>query len=301
MARKPVLPQPDPDQASNARVLAQREKRIQARVAAETPPDLGLEMEQPVSQATDPAEFLADEFDRKAFGEPRMMQKTVYGPDPLLRSCPDLYAKLEKYGLEDYAEMAAETIRQKQDQAFPDPVLKAGIRGAIGRFGVEPVARAFRDRILKIPVRTVEIPASDEYDEFLGDPLAEAMAKYLTPGFAARFLSDHCIAVLGMRGYRIVKNEFGDPVKVGTLTMAEIPQRIADRRRMGAAEESERQVREIEEEYGERLERAAEGATGVRVLSDKDVMHANATEEERYLGQNRPGGVTIERERERGQ
>lgn len=299
MARKVVTAQPDPDQATNARVLAAREKLIREKKAREAVPDLGLEIEQPVSQATDPAQFLADEFDRKAFGEPHMMQKTVYGPDSLLRSCPELYAKLEQYGLEDYAEMAAETIRTKREQAFSDPVLKQGIRGALAKFGVEPVATAFKARILKIPVRTVEIQANDEFDEYLGDPMAEACARYLTPGFAVLFQSDFCNSSMGSRGYRVVKNEFGEPVKVGTLVMTEIPQHIADRRRMGAAERSEEQVREIEEEYGDTVARLAEGVTGVRALHEEDVIHANATEQQLYLGQQRPGGVTIERERDR--
>ncbi len=47
--------------------------------------------------------------------------------------------------------------------------------------------------------------------------------KYGSAGNASpKFMSDACISQLSMRGYQVVRDERGDPVKVGTLIMTEI-------------------------------------------------------------------------------
>ena len=176
--------------------------------------------------------------------------------------------------------------------------MQRALAGAIGKFGVEAVAEAFAERIMRIPRREYEIEVDRGIDELLGNPLQDAVERYGTPGFAPKFLSERCIGVLGMRGYRIVKDEHGDPVKVGTLIMGEIPQGIADRRREAAAEESREKVRDIQESFQVAADRVIQEsrASGVTPLREEELIHANATESEGYIGQSRTAGVRFEHE-----
>ena len=209
-------------------------------------------------------------------------------------------------GLEEYANTTAETILLQKENAVPDPVMKAGLRAAIARFGVAAVAEAFRKRILSIPCRTVEIEA-DRSDAMIdSDPMKEAVERYGTPGMAPKFLSERCIGRFGLRGYVIVKNENGDPVTVGTLIMGEIPIRMADARQRHYAEESNSQVREMQENFEQN---AAEqiglgGKSGISVLKAGERVRSSAAGDldddaltSSYLGRERETGINFERQR----
>lgn len=303
MARRIV----DPAEALNAKVLEDRAERIRkkekTKVAIADAADQVVREIIPEGPApASAAEFLNDEWDRSVFGDPiPTYKKLVYGPDRLLEMNPGLREKLEAQGLERYANATAELILTQGANAVPDPLMRKGLAAAIARFDVQSVADAFRKRILEIPVREVEIEAEREDYQALADPLRSAVEKYGKPGFAPKFMSDRSIAVLGMRGYEMVKDEHGDPVKVGTLLMTLIPQRIADARKRRALEESEEAVRDQEEHYqatAESFLRAA-GAAGrdAKPLGRDELITANATETEEYLGQARPAGFSVERQR----
>lgn len=292
MARKRF----DPTEAANSHILEQRHQRIlESAPAPRELPDLGLDI--PEKQFGSAAELLADEFDRKTFGDPiPTYTRVIYGPDPLLTASPELKERLEKMGLEDFAEATANAIHKVREKAVPPGMMRVSLAKAIGHFGVESVAEAFKQRILKIPVRTVEIEAERE-DPMFGKPLEEAVARYGTPGMAPKFLSELVIKVNGMRGYRIVKDENGDPVRVGTLIMGEIPERMAERRRQRAADESREKIQEAEESFRDEIERVASvgrAGSGFRALSRDEVVSANATETEDYSGQQRVAGFTVE-------
>jgi len=292
MPRKIVAPpQPDPDAVSNARVLADRQRRIDA----EAPPAPGPAPRE--SSATEPLQFLEEEFDKKYFGdECPTIERIVYGPDTLLND-PAFKERIERFGVEEVAQASAKAIIDKGALSQPNVVLQAALAKAIRKFGVEAVATAFYKRVMQIPVRTVHIEV-ERNEDVLGDPLREAVQKYGSPGFAPKFMAANCIATLSMRGYRIVRDENGDPVKVGTLIMTEIPQRIADARRRAAAEESIQAVRDSEAAYQESVERAVSAAgplgRGSGPLAAGEVITANASEVEESLGQARAAGISFE-------
>jgi hypothetical protein len=292
MARKIVAPpQPDPDAASNTRVLADRQRRIDAEAPAPAKVQTGE------STATEPLEFLKDEFDRKYFGdECPTIERIVYGPDSLLDD-PAFKERIERFGVEEVAQASAKAIVDRGALSQPNVVLQAALAKAIRKFGVEQVAKAFYARVMQIPVRTVHIEV-ERTEDVLGDPLREAVQKYGSPGFAPKFMAANCIATLSMRGYRLVRGENGDPVKVGTLIMTEIPQRIADARRKAAADESIQAVKDSESAYQESIERAVSAAgpagKGSGPLATGEVFTANASESEEALGQARTAGISFE-------
>jgi len=297
----------DPAEAANARVLEgirQRaeEKENQKAFAA----DIGLDPKpQPKPEAKTAAEFLADEWDRASFGDPpETYTRVVYGPDPLLRSCPEMKARIEAIGLEAYAHATAEAIRLKGENAVPDPHMRFALGGAIKTFGLESVAAAFVERIMKIPRREVQIETDREDPLILARPLEEAVEKYGNPGMAPKFLSPLCIERFGMRGYVVVTKPNGDPVKVGTLIMAEIPKAMAERRLRHYAEMSNKQVREIESGFNDVAERHIGETSGFATLRTGENVSSSAAGDfaddpeltRSYLGRNREAGFRLDRE-----
>ena len=303
--------QPDTDPAilANRRILADRKQRLDAVDAAKVlAVDIGLDMREPDSTSTadNAAEFLRDEWDRKAFGDSvPTYTRTIYGPDPLLLTCPAMKLSIEKIGLEAYASATAQAIIDHEERAVPDPIMRRGLRAAIQKFGTEEVARTFASRILRIPSRTVEVEADREDAMTFSRPMEEAVMRYGTPGMAPKFLSERCIGILGLRGYVIVKDENGEPVKVGTLIMGEIPLRMAETRRRHFAEESEREVRESGEAFEDVAARTIRegGKEGVSILRRGDTVTAKAAGDledpeltQSYLGKSRETGFRVERE-----
>jgi hypothetical protein len=294
-------PAPDPAETANRVILDGIQQRADDKKAVETfATDLGLDLKDEESKATNATDFLSEEWDRKTFGDAiPTYSRVVYGPDPLLISMPAMKAMIEKIGLEEYASATAKAILQFEEKAVPDPLMQKGLRSAIARFGVEKVAASFAQRILSIPQRTVEVEADRSDAMIFAKPMEEAVMKYGTPGMAPKFLSERCIGVLGMRGYVIVKDEKGDPVKVGTLIMGQIPLRMAEARQRHYADESNQLVRELAEAFEDTAARAIRdsGKGGISVLAQGDRVSSNATAEESYLGQDRETGFRAERQR----
>ena len=287
----------DPAQLNNDQVLRDREERIEA--ARRAIPDLNLNIPEP--EPADAADFLREEWDRKTFGDaPETTRRIVYGPDPLFDGCPAMKAAIEKIGLRDYADATAGAILAKGEMAFADNLLRAGVRKAISKFGVEKVAEAFRNRVLEIPCREVEyeVDRAADYEVVGSKVLDEAVARYGRPGMAFRFLSERCVGVLGMRGYEIVKNENGEPVKCGTLIMSEIPLRIAERRRQHQMELASEAIESEVEKFRDEAERLAHASrlSGVGPLLQDELMTATATESESSFGESRPAAFTLEKE-----
>jgi hypothetical protein len=100
------------------------------------------------------------------------------------------------------------------------------------------------------------------------DPMEEVVSRYAEPGFAYGFLSDPATRVLGRRNYEVVKDERGDPVKLGTLTLGRIPERLKDARRRKQEAESSERVAELANEYAQSVNRLKRDAKdmGLRVL-----------------------------------
>lgn len=301
-------PAADPAGEANRRILADRQARLDEKAAVEVlATDLGLDLKDEESKADNASDFLRDEWDRKTFGDSiPTYTRVVYGPDPLLISCPAMKASIENIGLEAYANATMEAILLKEDRAVADPIMQKGLRAAISRFGAASVAAAFRKRILDIPQRTVEVEADRSDAMIFAQPMEEAVMKYGSPGMAPKFLSERCIGVLGMRGYVIVKDEKGDPVKVGTLIMGEIPIRMAEARRRHYAEQSNQDVRDAADQFEDTAARAIRdgGKSGVSVLRQGENISSNAAGDledpevtASYLGQTRATGFRVERQK----
>lgn len=291
----------DPTQLANEAVLASRQDRIDKQLREI--PDLGLDLNQPPAESA--ADFLRDEFDKKAFGdEPKTTSRVVYGPDTLLDSCPQFKQSLEKHGKEEFAEATRRAILRFEHRAVPDPVMQKGLYKAIQKFGKEAVAEAFAERILKIPSRLVEYELDN--GEF-GDPmllgsnaLRDCVMRYGNePGKAYKFMSARCIDVLGMRGYTLVTHN-GEPVKAGTLMLAWIPEHVAAARRAHYAAESEREVAAQQDQYMESADRLVRSAgkigAGSRPLRIDETIRASASEVEDMVGLDYSMGVRIERD-----
>jgi hypothetical protein len=307
MSVKRKVKVPDPAELANKRVLADIKARDEAKKHEQAlAADLGLNLKPPLPEAATAAEFLADEFERRAFGDQvPTYTRVLYGPDPLLTSCPAMKAAIEKVGLEEYANATAEAILLKESKAVTDPVMQRGLMAAIAKFGKAEVARAFKERILKIPVRTVEVEADREDPLIFSRPLEEAVERYGSPGMAPKFLSERCIAVLGLRGYRIVTDERGDPVKVGTLLMGEIPIAMAERRRRHWAEQSNELMESMEDDYRQSVESEVKNAGRgfASILTPGETVRSQAAGDfpddpvltESYLNRSRETGFRVER------
>jgi hypothetical protein len=290
------LPVTDPAEALNQRVLKQRQQRIIAKEVEESI-DLGLKI--PEKKFDSAAELLRDQFDKQSFGDaPKTTTRVVYGPDPIVTNCPEFHERLERYGLEAVADAFMELILKKKELAAPDPIMRKGLRASIAKFGVDATAKAFRDRILRIPQRTVEIELDDVIDPLIINPMRNVVAKYgpLHPGMSFKFLSDRCNDVLGLRGYEVVKDERGDPVKIGTLIMGMIPEYIAQRRMEHFAEEGRAQVRDMEEAYYDKAQReiAGEGGamrSGASLLRPGERVTASMAVNDEYDGASRETGL----------
>jgi hypothetical protein len=230
MGRNTHIAPKDPVQTENERLLAERLQRVEDKRPPLVDLDLGLKREEPETAV----EFLADEWDRKAFGDDvATIKRIIWGPDQLVDQCPALRESLDRYGREDYAEAAAEAIMRVGAEAVPDPMMQRSLGFAIKRFGRESVADAFRQRILRIPFREVEIDASDTADmEVRGSSvLTEVVQQNCRGGFAYFFFSQKCLDMFGWRGYTPVKLANGDIAKAGTLLLGEISQVRLDRKR----------------------------------------------------------------------
>lgn len=296
--KKRTIKPADPARMTNQRILAERTERIANSLP--DPLDLGLNLQ--TKKPENAAEFLRDAWDKKAFGEQQAtITRTLYGPDPLLDQAPEMRASLEKYGIHDYAEATRKLILQRGHLASPNPVLARGLKSAISQFGKEKVAQAFADRILQIPVRTVEIDASDVADPLImgSNILRDAVARYEEPGFAYKFLGESCMKTLGLRGYEIVKDSNGDPVRAGTLILGRIPEGVAIARRQKWAGDSQAEVDEIEAAYEETINRTLtkeDRAIGLGPIRPGTELEAFASEKAENIGETRTAGVRIERQ-----
>jgi len=141
MPKKQPTPAPDPARAANARILADRQGRIDEKL--KEIPDLGLGLKE--KEPATAGEFFAgnglDEFDKKAYGDPATTSvRWVYGPDSLIDTCPAMLATIEREGLEAYAEATRKAILTREHEAVADPIMRRGLFAAIKKFCIVQVA-----------------------------------------------------------------------------------------------------------------------------------------------------------------
>jgi len=301
MAKK--TPETAATEAANRQVLADREKRLEK--AATPTVDLGLDLETRPEEPATVDDFM-DEFDRRAYGDPRpTITKIVYGPDPLVDQFPEFRERLEEDGIERFAEATYQLIVEQGAAALPDPRMRKQFNSAILKFGKAAVAARFKKRIQDIPWRSVEIDASDEYDpEILGSGvLSETIRRYERPGMCYMFLAPRCVDLMGFRGYTLVKDHKGDVVKCGTLMLGEARQERIEARRMKQAEMAQDAIDKIQQSQEAGLQGVLDEArqegkrtSGMGPIGRGEMMTAEATEVEGYLGETRTAGVRVSRE-----
>jgi hypothetical protein len=114
-----------------------------------------------------------------------------------------------------------------------------------------------------------------------GDPLEEAVSKERARAgvtkdndpMAYKFLSDRVNSSLGTRGYQVVKGQNGDPVKVGTLTLAMQPRARVERRKKHYLDQSKEAVTSITDTYAAKIEdlKSEAKGLGLAVLEQNEI------------------------------
>jgi len=101
------------------------------------------------------------------------------------------------------------------------------------------------DELSKSFRRRAEFRATELEPWEAPDPMKELAEAYVRPGFKAKFLSPSVCDVAGTRGYEIVRNEKGDPVRLGRLMLAEMPEEKAERRNRHYQEMANSRLQEV--------------------------------------------------------
>jgi hypothetical protein len=145
------------------------------------------------------------------------------------------------------------------------------------------LSRHAGDDSMRLPLGNVATDETDKQikrlDDFLEDgandpllapnPMQRVIDEHGEPGFAYKFLSPDVSKRLGLRGYEVVKDKDGNPVKLADLTLAKIPERIAQARQQKDAQESEQRIKETQDQYADSVARVQRDAKdlGLRVLT----------------------------------
>ena len=118
------------------------------------------------------------------------------------------------------------------------------------------------------------------------DPMQELAEAHVEPGFRARFLSDRVVQRSGTRGWEVVKNEKGDPVRLATMVLAKMPEQRAKQRNAYYQEQAREQARDAIEHYQEEQERLIrdEKAAGVAVLKSNETVRDYQTHRVGQIG-----------------
>jgi hypothetical protein len=125
----------------------------------------------------------------------------------------------------------------------------------------------------------------------LTDPLMALKNEYGRPGFSLKLLSEQCNDRLGRRGYQIVKDENGDPVKMGKMVLGEIPERFSNARKKAVIEKSNDELRSIKDAQRESVERMKSDAKGMGLT----ILEAGETVNNVGNGQDYQMGISVDR------
>jgi hypothetical protein len=84
------------------------------------------------------------------------------------------------------------------------------------------------------------------------DPMKEIAEKHVGPGMRAKFLNPDRVARDGPRGFEVVKDENGDPVKLGRMVLGQMPEERAQARDRFYRKKGADRLQRITEEHEER-------------------------------------------------
>jgi len=118
------------------------------------------------------------------------------------------------------------------------------------------------------------------------DPMQELADAHVEPGFRARFLSDRVVQRSGTRGWEVVKNEKGDPVRLANMVLAKMPEQKAEQRNAYYREQAREQARDAVEHYQEEQERLIRDgkAAGMAVLKSHEMVQDYQTHRVGQIG-----------------
>jgi len=88
------------------------------------------------------------------------------------------------------------------------------------------------------------------------DPMREVADAHVGPGMRPKFLSELRNKEHGTRGWEVVKDEHGDPVKLGTMVLGQMPEDRALARNEHFRNKSRTAVAQVEQQFCETQEQA---------------------------------------------
>jgi hypothetical protein len=129
---------------------------------------------------------------------------------------------------------------------------------------------------------------ADDEDLFEVKHPLEAKASQVRPGFTPRFLSPKLCDFYGgpgARGFEVVKDEHGEPIRHGGLILAEMPNRRADRIRAQRQDDYEHKEKVLDEKQIEEQGRLARDTGGqYRPLRANEVVRDSASGDTAVMG-----------------
>jgi hypothetical protein len=129
------------------------------------------------------------------------------------------------------------------------------------------------------------------------DPLLGLKNQYGRDGFALKILSEKCCSHLGRRGYQIVKDVNGDPVRIGNMVLGEIPEKIAEQRRRAPINAAKEELGAITDQHREAVNKMKSDAKdmGLTIMERGETLKNNAGGSGSSHGQTFDMGLTVER------
>jgi hypothetical protein len=130
------------------------------------------------------------------------------------------------------------------DQAIEERNARPNVRPPSGiRLGADPVEKAIQERRdgLEAGMETWEA----------ADPFRETAERHVQAGHRPRLLSPAKVEKEGLRGWKPVVSENGDPVKVGNMILASMPEQRAEARERHYAGKTRVAVQKVHDKYRE--------------------------------------------------
>lgn len=116
------------------------------------------------------------------------------------------------------------------------------------------------------------------------DPMKEIVEAHVKPGFRGRFLAPRVIEKRGLRGYEIVKNDKGDPIRLANMVLGVMPEEKARRRNKYYQQQGEDRLRKATEQFQEGQERLSSATEGVRPLVAGETVQDHQTHQVAQIG-----------------
>ena len=123
-------------------------------------------------------------------------------------------------------------------------------------------ARVTRDPLQKALDAKRDFSQNENEPWLAPDPMRPLAEAHVAPGMRARFLSEGRLAKEGnyTRGFEVVRAENGDPIKLGTLVLAQMPEEKAEKRNQYFQDKGNAKVQQVYETARQQSEGAVRTA-----------------------------------------